>query len=88
MKPSNFFVALAIVGFLAGCASPQDKAANAEADMTKKRMMLADEYQECTGKANAYEQAVAAGTGNDMASADQIPMSQCEEIMKTLEALK
>jgi hypothetical protein len=56
--------------------------------MKEKRMELADKYQTCTKKAGAYEEAVKAGTGNDMAPSDQVQMSECDEIMKTLEALK
>ncbi len=88
MKRSHFFAAVAVIGLMAGCSNPQDQAAKAEADMTEKRMQLADEFQTCTKKATAYEEAVKAGTGNDMAPADQVQMSQCDEIMKMLEALK
>lgn len=88
MKRSHFFAAVAIIGLMAGCSSPQDKAAEADAEMTAKRMELADKYQECTKKATAYEEAVKAGTGNDMRPEDQVQMSTCDEIMKTLEALK
>ena len=90
MKRSYFLVAaaVAVVGLMAGCSSSQDKAAKADAEMTTKRMQLADKYQACTKKATAYEAAVKAGTANDMAPEDQVQMSQCDEIMKTLEALK
>ncbi len=90
MKRSYFFVAAAatVMVLMAGCSSPQDKSAKADAEMTTKRMELADDYQKCTKKAAAYEEAVKAGTGNDMAAADQVQMSQCDEIMNTLEALK
>ena len=56
--------------------------------MKAKRMQLADQYQDCTKKAGAYEQAVTAGTGNDVATEDQVQMAECDEIMKTMEALK
>jgi outer membrane murein-binding lipoprotein Lpp len=88
MKRSNFFAAVAVIGLMAGCSSPQDKAAKADAEMKEKRMQLADEYQTCTQKAAAYEEAVKAGKGNDVKPADQVQMSQCDEIMKTMEALK
>ena len=88
MKRAHFFVAAAVIGLMAGCSSSQDKAAKADAELKGKRMQLADQYQACTKKANAYEEAVKAGTGNDMAPADQIQMAECDEIMKTLEALK
>jgi len=88
MKISHYFAAVAVIGLLTGCSSPQDNAAKADAEMKQKRMQMADQYQECTTKAAAYEKAVKAGTGNDMAPGDQVQMSTCDEIMKTLEALK
>ncbi len=88
MKHTTLFAAVAVIGLMAGCTSSQDKAAQADADMKAKRMELADKYQTCTKKANAYEEAVTAGTGNDMAPEDQVQMSKCDEIMKTMEALK
>ena len=88
MKRLQILTAVAVIGLLAGCASSEDKAADADAQMKQKRMEMADQYQECTTKANAYDAAVTAGTGNDMAPEDQVQMSTCDEIMKTLEALK
>jgi len=90
MKRLHIFAAIAVIGLLAGCSSPtpQDKAADADAQLKAKRMQLADDYQACTTKAAAYEAAVKEGKGNEMDPADQIQMSQCDEIMKTLEALK
>ncbi len=88
MKRSYILAVVAVFGLMAGCSSPQDKAAKADADMTTKRMQLADEFQVCTKKATAYEEAVKAGTGNDMRPEDQVQKSECDEIMKTLEALK
>jgi hypothetical protein len=88
MKRSHFFMAAIVIGLTAGCASPQDKAASADAEMTQKRMKLADEYQQCTTKANAYAEAVKAGKGKEYAPEDQVEMSQCDEIMKMLDALK
>ena len=88
MKRALFFVVAAVIVIMAGCTSSQDKAAAADAELKGKRMQLADEYQACTKKANAYEEAVKAGTGNAIVPADQIQMSQCDDIMKTLEALK
>ena len=88
MKRSYILAVVAVFGLMAGCSSPQDKAAKADADMTAKRMQLADEFQVCTKKATAYEEAVKAGKGNEVAPADQVQMSSCDEIMKTMEALK
>ena len=88
MKHTYLFAAVAVIGLMAGCTSSQDRAAQADADMKEKRMELADKYQTCTKKAGAYEQAVTAGTGNEVAPEDQVQMAQCDEIMKTMEALK
>ena len=88
MKRLQFFAAVAVIGLLAGCSSPEDKAADADAQMKQKRMQMADQYQECTTKANAYDAAVKAGKGSEVAAEDQVQMSSCDEIMKTMEALK
>ena len=56
--------------------------------MKKKRMELADQYQECTKKAAAYEEAVKKGEGDSVRPENQVTMAQCDEIMKTMEALK
>ena len=88
MERSYILAVVAVFGLMAGCSSPQDKAATADADLKAKRMQLADKFQTCTKKAAAYEEAVKAGKGNDMRPEDQVQMSQCDEIMKTMEALK
>ena len=88
MKRAYFFAAMAVLVLMAGCSSPQDKAAKADAEMTKKRMQLADEYQKCTKKAAAYEDAVKKGEGESVRPEDQVATAQCDEIMKTMEALK
>ena len=88
MKRLHLFATVIVIGLLAGCASSQDKAADADAQLKEKRMQLADEYQECTTKATAYEAAVKEGKGNEMKPEDMVQSSQCDEIMKTLEALK
>ena len=88
MKRLHIFAAVAVIGLLAGCTSSQDKAADADAELKAKRMQLADDYQTCTTKASAYEAAVKEGKGSEVEPADQVQTSQCDEIMKTLEALK
>ena len=89
MKRSYFFTALAVLVLIAGCgSSPEQKAAQADADMKQKRMELADQYQECTQKAAAYEEAKKKGEGEYVRPENQVMMSQCDEIMKTMEALK
>jgi len=88
MKLSSFFVAVAVIGLMAGCSSPEDKSNQADADMKAKRMQLADEYQDCTQKAAAYEQAEKDGKAKEIAPEDRMTTAQCDEIMKTMEALK
>ena len=88
MKRSSFFAAVAVVALMGGCSSPADKADQAEADMKEKRMALADDFQECTKNAAAYDAAVKAGTGDEVAADKRVMMAQCDEIMKTMEALK
>lgn len=88
MKRSYFFTALTVLVLIASCSSPEDQAAKADADMKKKRMELADQYQECTKKAAAYEEAVKKGEGDSVRPENQVTMAQCDEIMKTMEALK
>jgi len=88
MKRSSFFAVVAVIGLMAGCSSPEDKANQADADMKAKRMQLADEYQTCTTNATAYDAAVKAGTGNEIDPEKRATTAQCDEIMKTMEALK
>jgi len=88
MKRSSFFAAVAVIGLMAGCSSPEDKANQADADMKAKRMQLADDYQSCTKKSAAYEEAEKAGKGKEIPPEDRMTMAQCDEIMKTMEALK
>ena len=57
MKRSPILAALAVLALMAACSSPQDKAAKADAEMTEKRMQLADDYKQCTEDAAAFEQA-------------------------------
>ncbi len=51
-------------------------------------MQLADDYQSCTQKAAAYEEAEKAGKGKEIPPEDRMTTAQCDEIMKTMEALK
>jgi len=68
-----------IAGLLAGCASPQDKAANAQRQVsqanlkvTQERLRMIDEYKKCIADA-----------GDDSTKADG-----CDRILKAIEALK
>lgn len=88
MNRLPILAAVAVFAFVAGCSSPEERASQADADMKQKRMQLADDYQECTKKANAYEAAKKDGTANDLRPSDQVEMSTCDDIMKTMEALK
>lgn len=88
MKRTLTFAAVAVFAFLAACSSPQDKAAKADAEMTEKRMQLADEYKQCTADAAAYEQAKKDGNAKEVAPEKQKTKEDCDEIMKMMEALK
>jgi outer membrane murein-binding lipoprotein Lpp len=89
MKRSLIFATVAVFALMAGCSSsPEEQAAQADADMKAKRMQLADDYQQCTTDAAAYEQAKAAGNANEIAPEKQKTKADCDEIMKTMEALK
>jgi hypothetical protein len=83
MKLRYYLAAIASVSLiailLAGCASPQDKAANAQrqasqADVKIKqeRLKMIDEYKKCISDA-----------GDDSMKADN-----CDRILKAIEALK
>jgi hypothetical protein len=88
MKYPYIFAAAAVFALMAACSSPQDRAASADAEMTQKRMKMADDYQECTKLAAAYEQAKKDGTADRVPSDEQKTTEQCDEIMKMMEALK
>lgn len=80
--------AATVLALTVACESPEERAADAQADMTQKRMELADDYQECTKQAAAYEQAKKDGTADRIPSDEQKTKEQCDEIMKMMEALK
>lgn len=88
MKGPLFFATAVVFASMTACSSPQDKADMADADLKEKRMQLADEYQQCTDKAAAYEQAKKDGTADRISPDDQKTNEQCGEIMKMMEALK
>jgi hypothetical protein len=64
-------IAVAAVS-LAGCASEQEKAAEAQKEVAERRLELVDEYQKCVKKAGDDQQKVAA----------------CESYLKAAESLK
>ena len=88
MKRSPILAALAVLALMAACSSPQDKAAKADAEMTEKRMQLADDYKQCTEDAAAFEQAKKDGTADRVPPERQKTKEDCDEIMKMMEALK
>lgn len=89
MKRSLIFATVAVFALMGGCSSsPEEKAAQADADMKEKRMELADDYKQCTEDAAAYEQAKTAGNANEVAPDKQKTKGDCDEIMKMMEALK
>jgi hypothetical protein len=88
MKHLLIATAVAALAFVAACASPQDKAAKADAQMTEKRMQLADEYKQCTEYAAAFVNAQEEGTADRVPPDRQMTKEDCEEIMKMMEALK
>lgn len=88
MKRSPILAALAVLALMAACSSPQDKAAKADAEMTQKRMQLADDYKQCTEDAAAFEQAKKDGTADRVPPERQKTKEDCDEIMKMMEALK
>lgn len=88
MKRSSILAALAVLALMAACSSPQDKAAKADAEMTQKRMQLADDYKQCTEDAAAFEQAKKDGTADRVPPERQKTKADCDEIMKMMEALK
>lgn len=88
MRRLSIFAALVVFALMAGCSSPQDKAAKADAEMTQKRMKMADEYKQCTEDAATYEQAKKDGTADRVPTERQKTKEDCDEIMKMMEALK
>lgn len=89
MKRTLIFATVAVFVLMAGCSSsPEEQAAQADADMKEKRMQLADEYQQCTTDAAAYEQAKKDGKDKEIEPDKRKTKADCDEIMKTMEALK
>lgn len=81
--------AAAVFALMTACgSSPEDQAAEAQAEMTQKRMKLADDYSQCTEDAAAYEAAKKDGTADRIPPERQKTKDQCDEIMKMMEALK
>ena len=72
MKSIYIFVLASVIGIVLGCASPQDRAYQAQEKVHKERLKLVDEYKKCLEKA---------GT-------DKEKIETCDQYLKAAEALK
>ena len=79
MKFVNLAGVAMLIGFLAACSTPQERAAeaqagayNAQQDVAKRRLQLVDQYQSCVKDAAGNQQKAAA----------------CDSLLKAAEALK
>ena len=72
MKSFYIFLLALVFGLTLGCASPQDKAYQAQEKVHKERLKLIEKYQKCMKDA-----------GEDKAKAEA-----CDQYLKAAEALK
>ena len=72
MKSFYIFLLASIIGLTLGCASPQDKAYEAQEKVHEERLKLVEKYEECMKNA-----------GDDKAKAEL-----CNQYLKAAEALK
>jgi outer membrane biogenesis lipoprotein LolB len=72
MKPIHVIVLSFVAFVLLSCASPQDRAYEAQEQVHKERLKLIDEYQECRNKAGD----------------DKLKTEACDQYLKAAEALK
>jgi putative hemolysin len=73
MGTMRILITVLMFGVLAACQSPEEQAAQADADMKKKRMAAVDEYNVCIEKAKGNTE----------------QMDVCDRVLKsTQEALK
>ena len=72
MKPVVALMLALTLAILTACASPQDRAAKAQEDVSKQRLELVDKYQKCMQKAGEDEQ----------------KKQDCEQYLKAADALK
>jgi len=72
MKSIRILVLVFVLGFVLGCASPQDRAYEAQEKVHKERLRLVDEYKKCVEKA---------GT-------DKQKLETCDQYLNAAEALK
>lgn len=72
MKSIRILVLVFVLGLVLGCASPQDRAYEAQEKVYKERLRLVDEYKKCVEKS---------GT-------DKQKLETCDQYLKAAEALK
>lgn len=79
MRRSATLTRLAALVALAGCASPTEKAAeaqermaNSQNELIQERLKLAEEHEECVDKAGS----------------DQTELARCDQILKRIQALQ
>ena len=72
MKSFYIFLFASILGLTLGCASPQDRAYEAQGNVHKERLKLVEKYQKCLKDA-----------GDDKTKAEA-----CDQYLKAAEALK
>ena len=88
MNRLQIAAAVAAFAFVAACSSPQEKAAEADAEITNMRMELAEEYKQCNEYAAEFVNAQKEGKADRVPADRQKTKADCEEIMKMMEALK
>ena len=72
MKSIRILFFVFVLGVVLGCASPQDRAYEAQEKVHKERLRLVEEYKKCVEKA-----------GNDKQK-----LETCDQYLKAAEALK
>jgi len=72
VKYFQFLLFTIIALTMLGCASPQDKAANAQAGVHNERLQLVEKYQKCVKAAGS----------------DNVKVEECDHYLKAAEALK
>jgi len=72
MKLIQFFLLFFAAIFLSACASPQEKAYEAQENVHNERLSLVEEYKDCM----------------DDAGADTAKVEACDKFLKAAEALK
>lgn len=68
----NTLLCLIILSVVVSCSSPQDRAANAEAEYTEEKTKTLQEYKDCIAKAEQ----------------DKQKLEQCELLLKAVDAVE